>query len=141
LTSFVFRRPVTVEYGHCDPDGSVFVTRLFQYFDTNTWLMFEAALGVRPPDFMATVGILPLVDVRVKRLKPLRFGDLMEISSRVAEFRRSSFDVAHEILVGGEPAVEGGETRVWAVRDKDDPAKISARPVPADVIERFAAGK
>jgi 4-hydroxybenzoyl-CoA thioesterase len=137
LASFVFRRQATVEYGHCDPDGVVFVARLFQYFDTSTWLMLEAALGARPPDFMATIGIVPLVDVRVKCLKPVRFGDLMELSSRVAEFRRSSFDVAHAIAVGGEPAVEGGETRVWAVRDKNDPAKISSRPIPGDVIERF----
>jgi hypothetical protein len=40
-------------------------------------------------------------------------------------------------LNGGEVAVIGGETRVWAVRDKNDPEKISARPIPDDVIARF----
>ena len=46
------------------------------------------------------------------------------MTSRVSEFRRSSFDVEHRLSVGGELAVEGGETRVWAARSKDDPEKI-----------------
>jgi hypothetical protein len=34
-------------------------------------------------------------------------------------------------------AVEGGETRVWAVRDKADPDKIATAAIPAEVIARF----
>jgi len=137
LTSFVFRRQVTVEFGHCDPAGIVFITRLFQYFDTSTWMLFEAALGVDQRDFNATFGILPLVDVRASCMKPLAFGEVIEIASRVTEFRRSSFHVEHHIRIDGELAVDGGETRVWAVRNKDDPEKITARPVPDEVIARF----
>ena len=51
--SFVFRRQITVEFGHCDPTGTVHVPRFFQYFDTNTWMMFEAATGVDCRDFAA----------------------------------------------------------------------------------------
>ena len=138
MTTFVFRRQLTVEYGHCDPDGVAFMSQLYQYFDTSTWLLFEAALGVKPPDFMATIGILPLVEVRANCRKPPRFGDVIEIASRVSEFRRSSFNVEHRITIGGELAVEGGETRVWAVRDKNDGAKISSRPIPPEIIARFS---
>ena len=46
LTSFVFRWQMTVEFGHCDPAGMVTPKRLFEYFDTGTWSLFEAALGV-----------------------------------------------------------------------------------------------
>jgi 4-hydroxybenzoyl-CoA thioesterase len=138
LTAFVFRRQVTVEFGHCDPTGMLVVARIFQYFDTNTWMMFEAALGVPQRDFNATFGIMPLVDVSADCHKPIRFGEVVEVASRVSEFRRSSFHVEHRITRDGELAVEGGETRVWAVRHMDDPAKISARPVPHDVIARFA---
>lgn len=137
MTSFVFRRRLTVEFGHCDPAGMVFITRLFQYFDTNTWMLFEAALGVPQRDFNATFGIMPLVDVRADCRKPLWAGEVIEISSRVAEFRRSSFHVEHRVAIAGEIAVEGSETRVWAVRSKDDPDKISARPVPDEVTARF----
>jgi 4-hydroxybenzoyl-CoA thioesterase len=137
VTSLVFRWQMTVEFGHCDPAGMVSPKRLFEYFDTGTWSLFEAALGIKRADFLTTFGILPLVDVRLACRKAVKFGDNIEVASRVAAFRRSSFDVDHRISVDGALAVEGGETRVWAVRDKDSPEKISARTIPADVIARF----
>jgi len=138
MTAFVFRRQITVEYGHCDPTGVVFITRLFQYFDTSTWMMFEAATGVDRRDFPATVAIIPLVDVHAHCVQPVMFGDAIEIASRVSEFRRSSFHVEHRVTVGGALAVNGGETRVWAMRRKDDPERISAVAVPPEVIARFS---
>ncbi len=80
---------------------------------------------------------IPLVDARANFLKPVQFGDVVDLTSRVSEFRRSSFDVAHRLSVGGELAVEGDETRVWAVRSKDDPEKIAGAAIPADVIAKF----
>jgi 4-hydroxybenzoyl-CoA thioesterase len=126
-----------VEFGHCDPTRMVTPKHLFEYFDNGTWSLFEAALGVARRDFLDVFGILPLVDVRLDCRKTVRFGDEIEIASRVAEFRRSSFDVEHRVLSGGELAVLGGETRVWAVRNKDNPEKISARPLPDEVVARF----
>jgi 4-hydroxybenzoyl-CoA thioesterase len=81
----------------------------------------------------------PLVDARGRFLKPVKFGDLAEIVSHVSEFRRSSFDVQHQLTIGGELAAEGTETRVWAGRDPENPEKIKAKPIPAEVIERFRA--
>jgi 4-hydroxybenzoyl-CoA thioesterase len=137
LTTFVFRRQMIVEFGHCDPTRMVTPKHLFEYFDNGTWSLFEAALGVARRDFLDVFGILPLVDVRLDCRKTVRFGDEIEIASRIAEFRRSSFDVEHRVSSGGELAVLGGETRVWAVRNKDDPEKISARPIPDEIVARF----
>jgi 4-hydroxybenzoyl-CoA thioesterase len=80
---------------------------------------------------------LPLVDTGARFLAPARFGDAVELASEVSEFRRSSFDVVHRLFVRGELAVEGRETRVWAVRDATDPSKIRSQPVPDHVIARF----
>jgi 4-hydroxybenzoyl-CoA thioesterase len=55
----------------------------------------------------------------------------------VTEFRRSSFDVEHRLLVRGAVAVEGRETRVWAVRDPADPDKMKSQAIPAEIIARF----
>jgi 4-hydroxybenzoyl-CoA thioesterase len=137
LTTFVFRRQMIVEFGHCDPTRMVTPKHLFEYFDNGTWSLFEAALGVARRDFLDVFGILPLVDVRLDCRKTVRFGDEIEIASRIAEFRRSSFDVEHRVTSGGDLAVLGGETRVWAVRNKDNPDKISARPIPEEVVARF----
>ena len=139
MTNLVSRRQLTVEWSHCDPAGIVFNSRFFEYFDWGTWTLFEAALGVRPPDLAGTFGILglPLVDAGARFIAPARFGDVVELTSQVSEFRRSSFDVDHKLMVRGELAVEGRETRVWAGRDPANPAQIKAQPIPADVIARF----
>jgi 4-hydroxybenzoyl-CoA thioesterase len=140
VANLVSRRQLTIEWSHCDPAGIVFNSRFFEYFDWGTWTLFEAALGVRPPDLAATFGILglPLVDAGARFIAPARFGDVVELTSQVSEFRRSSFDVEHKLTVRGELAVEGRETRVWAGRDPANPAAIKAQPIPADVIARFA---
>jgi len=139
VTSFVFRRQMTIEWGHCDPAGIVFNSRFFEFFDHSTWLLFDAVLGVKPPELAPAYGIMgiPLVDARADFKKPAKFGDTVEITSWVSEFRRSSFDVEHRITIAGELAVEGGETRVWAAHSKDDPEKIGAVAIPTEVIVRF----
>ena len=141
MTSFILRRQLAVEWGQCDPAGIVFNSRFFEMFDASSWLLFEAALGVKMKRINDTFGIiLPLVDARANFIKPAKFGDDIEIATRVSEFRRSSFDVEHKITIGGELAVEGSETRVWAARAKDNPEKISASAIPAEVIAKFSAG-
>jgi len=139
VASFTFRRQLAIEWGHCDPAGIVFNPRFFEFFDSSTWLLFEAALGVKAQDLTSTYNIvgIALVDARANFLKPIKFGDVIEIVSRVSEFRRSSFDVEHRLSVNGTLAVEGGESRVWAVRDKYDPDKIATAPIPPEVIARF----
>jgi len=138
--SFTYRKQLTIEWGQCDPAGIVFNSRFFEMFDASTWQMFEAALGVKPYELAGAFGImgLPLVDVRANFIKAVKFGDVVDISSRVSEFRRSSFDVEHRLSVAGLLAVEGGETRVWASRSKDDPEKIAGTAIPGEVIAKFA---
>jgi len=133
---------LTIEWGQCDPAGIVFNPRFFEFFDTSSWLLFEQALGVKAQKLAAAYGIvgIALVDARANFLKPAKFGDTIEIASRVSEFRRSSFDVEHKLTIGGELAVDGAETRVWATRDKNDPDKIAAVAIPGDVIAKFAVG-
>jgi 4-hydroxybenzoyl-CoA thioesterase len=139
VTSLIQRRTLTVEWGHCDPAGIVFNPRFFEFFDTNTWMLFEKALGVKQNDLASAYGIIgiALVDARANFLKPAKFGDTIEIASRITEFRRSSFDVQHTITIRSDVTTEGNETRVWAVRDKANPDKITTASIPAEVIAKF----
>jgi 4-hydroxybenzoyl-CoA thioesterase len=139
MANLVHRRQFTIEWGHCDPAGIVFNPRFFEFFDWGTWAMFEAALGVKPSDFASVFGIvgIPLVDSGARFIAPARFGDVVETTSQVTAFRRSSFDVAHRLIADGAIAVEGSETRVWAGRDPDDPSRLKSQPIPAEVIARF----
>ena len=139
MANFVYRRQFIVEWGHCDPAGIVFNSRFFEFFDWNAWLLFEAALGVRPSELATHFGIMgiPLVEAKARFLKPAKFNDVADIASEVSEFRRSSFSVQHRISIDGTLAVEGSETRVWAGRDPSDPTKLKGTPIPTAVIEKF----
>jgi 4-hydroxybenzoyl-CoA thioesterase len=129
----------TIKWGHCDPAGIVFNSRFFEYFDWGTWTLFERALGVKPQDLAGAYGILgiPLVDAGAQFHAPACFGDAVELTSEVTEFRRSSFHVGHRLMIGEVLAVEGHETRVWAVRDAASPSQIRAQPIPPEVAARF----
>jgi 4-hydroxybenzoyl-CoA thioesterase len=128
-----------IEWGHCDPAGIVFNSRFFEFFDWGTWTLFEKALGVRPPVLAKTFGIigLPLVDAGARFLAPVRFGDIVVLTSQVNEFRSARFDIEHRLTVGDMLAVEGRETRVWATNDPADASRIKPLPVPEDVVARF----
>lgn len=81
-----------------------------------------------------------MVDTRAKFYIPSKYEDELIIESAVTEFRRSSFDVRHRMLKNGELAVDGFETRVWTVRDANDPNRLRSAPIPAEVIARFRNG-
>jgi 4-hydroxybenzoyl-CoA thioesterase len=139
MASLVYRRQFFIEWGHCDPAGIVFNSRFFEYFDWSAWQLFEKALGVRPADLARAFGVvgIPLVDAKAQFIRPAKFNDLADMTSEVVEFRRSSFEVRHRISIAGELAVEGSETRVWAVQDPGNPVKLKTVRIPAEVVARF----
>lgn len=135
---FIAKRQIEVEWGHCDPAGIVFNPRFFEWFDFCANGLFGQA-GLRKVDLVKTYGIvgIPLVATRAKFIKPSKFGDIVSIETSITEFKRTSFDVSHRLFNGGELAVEGFETRVWAARHPDDPSRLKAVPIPAAVIALF----
>ena len=132
-------RQLLIEWGDCDPAGIVFYPRYFAWFDACTAGLFAAA-GLPKPEMIAKYNLLgiPMVDTRARFLVPSKFGDEVSIISSITEFRRSSFDVRHQLMRGNTLAVEGFETRVWTVRDPENPERIKSQPIPAEVIALFA---
>ncbi len=139
MANFIHRRQVTIEWGHCDPAGIVFNPRFFEYFDWSSWLLFEAALGLKKSEITRKFGIVgfPLVSAGANFLAPLKYGDLAEIASEITEFKRTSFVVRHTLSKDGNVSVEGDETRVWAGSDPENPAKLNPIAIPREVTERF----
>jgi 4-hydroxybenzoyl-CoA thioesterase len=132
-------RKVRIEWSDCDPAGIVFYPRYFEMFDVATTALLERALGMSKFEYLEAYNFLghPLAESRARFLKPTRFGDEVTIETRVVECGRASFKVEHRLAKDGVLAVEGQETRVWAVRDPDDPARIRPRAIPADVAARL----
>ena len=126
VASFTYRRQLTIEWGQCDPAGIVFNSRFFEIFDTATWQMFEAALGVKPHEIAAAFGIVgfPLVDARANFIRPIKFRrrrrrDLAGERIPPFQLRRrapSLRSVANWRWKAAKPASGLG-------RSKDDPAK------------------
>lgn len=134
----VSRRQILVEWGHCDPAGIVFNPRFFEWFDACTAGLF-AHVGIPKPLLLETYGIIgiPLVETTAKFLQPAKFGDTVTIETSITGFKRSSFDVGHRLFNAGALAVEGRETRVWAGRHPDDPARLKSQHIPQEVIALF----
>jgi 4-hydroxybenzoyl-CoA thioesterase len=132
-------RRVRIEWGDCDPMGIVFFPRYLAMFDDSTHYLFERALGINKFNAMLVYDFagMPLVDLRARFLLPSRFGEDVDIESKVGEFRRSSFVVEHRLRKGDALAVECFETRVWIRRHPDDPNAMQSQPVPEEVKARF----
>jgi 4-hydroxybenzoyl-CoA thioesterase len=133
------RRTVSVEWGDCDAAGIVFFPRYFEWFDACTAALFHRA-GFEKRTLLTTYGIVgfPVVDTRARFVQPSSFGDEVVVESAISRIGRSSFDVQHRLLRGETLAVEGFETRVWAVRAGGDGAGLKSAPIPAEVVERLS---
>ncbi len=134
----VNRRTIRIEWGDCDPAGIVYFPRYVEYFDACTAHLFEAA-GFPKQTMLKTFDMagFPMVDLRVRFLIPSRFGDDVTVASSVAEWKRSSFNVRHQLFRGEDLAVEGFETRVWTVYDASSPGGLKSKAVPDEVKAAF----
>lgn len=124
-----------VEFGDCDPAQIVFYPNYFRWMDAACLHFFRAA-GV--PNWNqrgihdGLIGI-PLVDAQARFIAPATYGDEIEITTTIAEWRQKSFVMQHSVRRGTTALVEGREIRVFARRHPDDPARIQAIPPPADI--------
>ena len=87
----------------------------------------------------AALGI-PMVDTRAKFYIPSTHGDWITIESRIESFKRSSFEVKHNVLKGEALAIEAFETRVLVGRHPDDPTRLKSAPMPEEIIAKFMRG-
>src|SRR6478735_1766956 len=138
---FVNKRDVQIQWGDCDPANIVYYPRYFAMFDDSTSIMFEAA-GFSKQDIIHKYGLvgIPMVDTRAKFHIPSTHGDWIRIESRIDSFKRSSFEVIHNVYKGDALAIEAFETRVLVGRHPDDPARLKSAPMPPEIIERVMAG-
>jgi 4-hydroxybenzoyl-CoA thioesterase len=126
-----------VQWGDCDPAGIVFYPRYFEWLDASSILLFEKATGMLKSKMLEIYGGagLALLEARAVFKVASRYGEDLEIETRVAEFRRSSFFVEHKVTKAGVLALEGYETRLWTVRDAGGNLRSGA--LPPEVLASF----
>ncbi len=131
---------IEIEWGECDPADIVYYPNYFRWFNKGAHMLFDA-VGLpfhRLIKERDTVGV-PLLDAKATFLAPVRFGDVVTVTSGIAEWRNTSFVVSHKIFNGEVLSVEGQEIRVWVIRDPEHPKGLRAVPVPDDIRDRFAS--
>jgi 4-hydroxybenzoyl-CoA thioesterase len=133
------KRMIRVQWGDCDPAGIVFYPRYFEWFDASTILLFEKATGMTKIKMLEKYGGagLALLEARAEFKVASHYGEDLQIETQVTEFRRSSFFVQHRVTKGDVLALQGFETRLWTVRDPDNPARLKSGPMPNEILAGF----
>lgn len=127
--------PVDVRFGDCDPAGIVFFPNFSRWMDASS-LNFFLRCGVPPwRELARTTGIIgtPVLEISTRFVRPATYGETIEVHTCVEEWRAKVFVHRHRVMRGDTPLCEGTEVRAFCIRDPEDPDRIRAVPVPADI--------
>ena len=80
---------------------------------------------------------LPIVDAHSEFLAPSSYGDMIEVTSWVSEWRDKTLITSHEIHNNGRLVVKGTEVRIWAKPHPEDPNRMKAQTIPDSLRYRF----
>ncbi len=133
------RRTIQIEWGDCDPAGTVFFPRYLEYGDACTNALFAKA-GLFKPEMLRTYDVIgiPLVEVRARFLVPSDFGDEVVYETCIPEWGRTSFLAHHKVFrPDGVLGLEIFERRVWVRRVGEGPVAFRSEPIPEEVKKRF----
>lgn len=124
-----------VRFQDVDAAGIVFYARTFDYFH-DAYVGFLRARGA-PLERALRDGswVAPLTRAEAEYLRPLRFGDEIDVSIVGVELEETQYRVSYRIDLAGEPAAVG-RTRHVSV----DPATFRRAAVP-DVLRRALTGR
>jgi 4-hydroxybenzoyl-CoA thioesterase len=126
---------VDVHFGDCDPAGIVFFPNFSRWMDAAS-LNFFMQCGVPPwRELVKSRGIVgtPLLEINTRFVKPVTYGQTIDIATWVEEWRAKVFVQMHRVTRGDELICEGREVRAFVKRDADDPERLRAIPVPEDI--------
>ena len=80
---------------------------------------------------------LPIVDAHSEFLAPSSYGDMIEVTSWVSEWRDKIMITSHEIHNKGRLTVKGTEVRIWAKPHLKDPNRLQGQSIPDSLRSRF----
>ena len=126
---------VDVLFGDCDPAGIVFFPNFSKWMDASS-LNFFMQCGVPPwRELIKTRGIIgtPLLEINTRFLRPATYGQTLQVHTSVIEWSSKVFTHRHVVRRDDDILCEGTEKRAFCIRHPDDPDRIKAIEVPADI--------
>ena len=80
---------------------------------------------------------LPIVDAHSEFLVPSSYGDMIEVTSWVSEWRDKTLITSHEIHNNGRLAVKRTEVRIWTKPHPEDSNRLQGQSIPDSLRSRF----
>ncbi len=145
----MYRHPLRVRFGDCDPAGIVYFPRFFDFFHQAMEGWFDV-LG--RPYHEVVVGQkvgFPAVHTEADFRRPVAFGEEILVELRVGRIGASSLELRYAIRgvdepADGEPRLTGRTVVVVMDLDPESPGHRKGMAIPAPLraaIERFAGGE
>ncbi len=132
---------IQVRWSDVDLAGIAFYPRFFEWYDFGCETLF-AALGLAWPEAFPKYEIVgvPIVESGSRFASPVRYGDVLTIRSAVAWVKATTFRMEHTISVGERLCATGFEVRAWVARSPLPGARLSAKPIPDEVVRKLKGG-
>ena len=123
-----------VEFGDCDPAQIAYFPNFFRWADAASRRFFEKSGLPNWRDAKHSHGIIgtPCVSAEARFIAPATYGDVLQIESRITEWREKSFVFQHMIRRGRQEIAEIKEVRVFASETQDSAKKLRAVSVPPE---------
>jgi acyl-CoA thioester hydrolase len=131
-----FRYRLRVRYSECDAQKVVFNARYGDYIDLAS-LEFLRAVLPRPADLISGAFDYQLVKQTIEWKSPIRFDEVAEVSVWCKHIGRTSFTLAFEFRIAGQPNVTATADTIYVLVDS---ATLSKTPLPLDVSQSLQAG-
>ena len=131
---------IDVQFGDCDPAGIVFFPNFSKWMDAAS-LNFFVSHGVLPwRELVKTTGIIgtPLLEINTRFMKSATYGEMIEISTEITEWRPKVFVMQHIVTRDETLLCEGTELRAFCVKDPVTD-RIRAIEIPADIKAKCQA--
>ncbi len=141
--SGVFRFPVEVRFGQCDPAGIAYFPRFFDWFHQAMEAWFGEALG-HPYHAVLRRHGFPAVHTACDYQAPCRFGDQVVIELRVGALGRASLRLDYRVVGPDGDLRATATTKVVQIgTDPSLPDHLQSVPITGDLraaIEAFGVG-
>lgn len=131
----VFRYPIEVKFGDCDPAGIVYYPNFYRWFDEGVHAAARACGWgwERTATEFGWLG-LPLAEAGATFRRPVSPGDRLVLETRLAGLEDRRLLFGHRILRGDTLVCEGFERRFVGVRSDETPPRVRAIEVPAALV-------
>ena len=126
---------IDIAFGDCDPAGIVFFPNFSKWMDASS-LNYFVKCGVPVwRELVKTTGIIgtPILELSIQFKQAATYGEHIQVYTSIQEWREKVFIQKHRVMRADTLLCEGLETRAFCIKHPDNPDRIKAIPIPADI--------